>query len=146
MLVRPLVTALSLLVLGGCTGAGASSLGPIDVAGRVEPLDGTGLKKVTLSESAADRMGLETVGVSRGPVSRDRRQRGVVPYSSLLYRPDGTSVVYTNPAPLVFVAQPVVVESIRGDAVTVIGGPPAGTRVVSVGVTELLGVELGVGR
>lgn len=146
MLVRPLVIALSLLLLGGCTGAGASSLGPIDVAGRVEPLDGTGLKKVTLSESAADRMDLETVVVSPGPVRRDRRERSVVPYSSLLYRPDGTSVVYTNPAPLVFVAQPVVVESISGDTVVLTGGPSPGTRVVRVGAAELLGVELGVGR
>jgi hypothetical protein len=42
---------------------------------------------------------------------------------------------------LVFVRQHVEVHSIDGNRVVLAEGPPAGTAVVTVGATELMGVE-----
>ena len=52
--------------------------------------------------------------------------------------------MYTVPAPLTFVREPVVVELVKDDDAYLEEGPPAGTKVVTVGVPELYGTEVGV--
>ena len=47
-------------------------------------------------------------------------------------------------APLTFVREGVVIERIKGDHAYLKEGPPAGTQVVTVGVPELYGTEVGV--
>jgi hypothetical protein len=70
----------------------------------------------------------------------------VVPYAAVIYDPEGKTWVYTEPKPLTFVRAPVSVAYIDGDlAVLSEGGPADGTAVVTVGVPELYGTELGVG-
>jgi hypothetical protein len=68
-------------------------------------------------------------------------RRETVPYSAVIYWIDGGAWVYTQIAPLTFVRAPIVIDQIDGDVVVLKSGPPAGTRIVSVGGEELLGTE-----
>lgn len=85
----------------------------------------------------------------RVPVKYSRRKSGgvrkVVPYSAVLYDPQGKTWVYTSPEPLVFVRQPIVVDFIEGDRAVLKEGPAVGTEVVTAGAAELFGVENKIG-
>lgn len=70
----------------------------------------------------------------------------VVPYSSVIYDVSGNSWLYTNPEPLVFVRQKISIDRILGNVVVLKEGPKAGTKIVSVGAAELMGVEQKVGN
>lgn len=69
-----------------------------------------------------------------------------VPYSALVYETDGTPAVYTQSSPGTYTRATLSVAYVSGDTVYVNSGPPPGTRVVTVGAEELLGVENGVGE
>ena len=71
--------------------------------------------------------------------------RLVVPYSAVVYDPQGQTWTYTNPEPLVFTRHQISIEYIEGDEAILSDGPPAGTKVVTVGSAELSGFENGVG-
>ena len=64
-----------------------------------------------------------------------------MPLAAVLYDKNGDSWVYTNPSPLTYVRQPVVIDHVDGDSAVLRSGPPAGTAVVTVGGAELLGTE-----
>jgi hypothetical protein len=68
-------------------------------------------------------------------------QKETVPYSSVIYWIDGGAWVYTQIAPLTFVRAPIVIDEVDGDTAVLTSGPPAGTKIVSVGGEELLGTE-----
>jgi hypothetical protein len=68
-------------------------------------------------------------------------ERKTVPYSAVIYWIDGGAWVYTQIAPLTFVRAPIDIDEVLGNVVILKSGPPAGTRVVSVGGEELLGTE-----
>lgn len=68
-----------------------------------------------------------------------------MPYSALIYDTKGETFAYTNPTPLTFIRHTVRVQAIQGDRVFLAEGPPAGSAVVTVGASQLLGIELGVG-
>lgn len=70
----------------------------------------------------------------------------LIPYSAVLYDAQGKTWVYTNPEPLVFVRQQILIDTIRGGEVILADGPPVGTAVVTVGGAELYGTEFGVGK
>src|SRR5262245_51038548 len=110
---------------------------------KVEDTDQKGIKKVTLEPRAAERIGLETAQVREETVTlaAGAVTRKVVPYGALMYDTKGDTWTFTNPQPLVFVRQHVVVEDVVGDRVVLSEGPPAGTTVVTVGATELMGAE-----
>ena len=72
--------------------------------------------------------------------------RKIIPFAAVIYEPDGTTWVYTNPEPLIFIRQPIVIDYIEGDLAVLLEGPPVGTQVVMVGVAELFGAETGVGK
>ncbi|HVF13067.1 MAG TPA: hypothetical protein VM942_00640 [Acidimicrobiales bacterium] len=112
----------------------------------VEKIAGTDLSRMTLDPRAAERIGVETrpVGVLPGPDGQAGRT--TIPYGALLYDAKGTTFVYTNPEPLVFVRHPVVVDVVTGDTAMLTTGPPQNTSVVSVGGAELVGIEFGVGK
>jgi hypothetical protein len=126
-------------LLAGC-GEEASEAEP-EAAVTIDESGGSDLHRLTLSESAIQRLAVSTV-----EVTEDRGQL-VIPYSSLLYDATGATWTYTNPEGLVFVRAPVVVDRIDGEAqvVRLEEGPPAGTLVVEVGAAELWGAETGVG-
>jgi hypothetical protein len=73
-------------------------------------------------------------------------QQKVVPYAAVIYGVNGETWVYTNPEPLVFIRQPIVIDYIEGDQAFLSEGPDTGTVIVTVGVAELFGAETGVSK
>lgn len=133
--------AVALLGLTGCAAAPASSTTTTGEApAKVEPIGDKGLKKLTLTERAVQRLSVTTAPVIIEPVGG----KSMIPYGALLYLPNGTAFVYTNPEPRVYVRHDVAVESIAGDSVVLTAGPPVGTNVVTTGGAELWGAEFGV--
>jgi len=72
--------------------------------------------------------------------------RKVIPYAAVLYDVHGNTWVYTNPEPLVFIRHKVDVDYIEGDVAVLEGGPPSGTKVVTIGAALLFGTESGFGK
>jgi hypothetical protein len=122
---------------------------------RVEPVGGTDQTRVILTQRAAERLGIQTAPVRDVPVAAkataagQRRghaaMRKIIPYAAVLYDEHGDTWAYTSPTPLTFVRRRIGVDYVSGDLAVLVHGPPAGTRVVTVGAAELLGAELGVG-
>jgi hypothetical protein len=105
----------------------------------VEEIDGSDLKRVTLTEEGARRTGLETARVRRAG-----RQR-VVPYASLIYDGDGKTWVYTSPRALHYERAPVVVDRVDGARALLRDGPAVGTTIVTTGAIQVYGSELEIG-
>ena len=117
----------------------------------VEKIEGTSLKKVTLTEDGAKRAGLQiaTAELKQVPTKRrgsDKVSRITVPYASLIYTPDGAEWVYTSPANLTFVRERVEVAYVQGDMAVLNKGPEAGVKVVTTGAAEVYGAESGLGQ
>lgn len=113
---------------------------------KVESIEGSDLKKVTLTARAMQRIDLKTDEVREHRPSPAAAAQRVVPYSSLIYDPQGNTWVYTSPQPATFVRHKVDVADIEGDVVILKDGPPAGTVVASRAVAELYGAEFKVGH
>jgi hypothetical protein len=105
-----------------------------------------GLNRLTLDAKASDRIGIKTEKVGVLLRFGGDSQRTTVPHSAVLYDPKGTTYVYTNPKPLVFVRHPITVDYIEDDLAVLVAGPPRDTSVVTVGGAELQGMEFGVGK
>jgi hypothetical protein len=105
----------------------------------LQPIPGTGLERITLTPTAAYRIGIQTA-----PVARARGSLTRIPYAAVMYSPDGSPFVYSSPSHLTFVRAPIVIARIAGAVAYVSRGPPPGTQVVTVGSAELLGTEEGV--
>jgi hypothetical protein len=103
-------------------------------------IEGSDLSRVTLTERAVQRLDLQTEQV------REQGGKKMVPYSSLIYDPNGQTWVYTNPENRTFVRHKVDVDKIEGDIALLNDGPPVGTVVASVAVAELYGAEFKVGH
>lgn len=139
-----------------CSGAAASDAEETTShAVKVEPVQGSDVSMVILTQQAVERLGIKTgqvrdarlagrrlAGGAAGPVTTRR----VVPYPAVLYDEHGDTWAFTSPAPLTFVRQRIDVDYITGGMAVLLDGPPAGTPVVTVGAIELLGAELGVGE
>ena len=118
----------------------------------VEEETAAGYEPSTLSADQGQERGLQARHVHQGgrgadrPSNRrgpaERPPRTVVPYTALIYNDEAKTFVYTSPKPLSFVRAPVSVDRIEGDRVLLSDGPPAGTKVVTVGATEVYGAEL----
>lgn len=106
----------------------------------------SGLGTVTLTAKGAERIGLKTVEIMEQSVSRSSTPRLTVPYSSLIYDPQGGTWVYASPAPLIFMRKKIDIDYIEGDVVILNSGPEVGTVVASVGVAEIYGSEFAVGH
>ena len=131
------VLILVALAVGAC---GSAAKPPAaEAAVTVDKIEGSELKKLTLSEHAAQRLGVATteVAASGGATT--------VPYAAILYDKKGLTWTYTNPAGLEFVRTEVAVDHVTDGVAYLDKGPDAGTKVVTVGAAELWGVETGVG-
>jgi len=102
----------------------------------LEPIEGTDLSRVILTEKAAERIGVETASV----------HGKTVPYAAVIYDIEGNTWVYTNPAPLTYVREPIVIDFIEGDMAVLSKGLTPDLTVVTVGVIELYGTETGVSK
>jgi len=103
---------------------------------KLEKIEGTDLSKVILTEKAAERIGIETVPASGTSL----------PYAAVIYDIEGNTWVYTQPEPLTFVREPIVIDHIEGDTVILAQRLPAELNIVTVGVIELYGTETGVSK
>jgi hypothetical protein len=146
-MVAILITAC--LCMAGCAAATSSeAAGNSGDAARVESIGDTSHKRVILAQAAADRLAIRTTVVAKAKVASSGRKkvdRAVVPYQAVLYDVNGAAWVYTMPEPLVYVRHPVVVDYVDGNRAVLSKGPPSGTAIVTVGVAELYGIEVGVG-
>jgi multidrug efflux pump subunit AcrA (membrane-fusion protein) len=128
------VLATAALPIAGCTEVETETATGYEPS-TLEPVKGNeDLKRVTFTAEGAKRVDLQTASV----------RRNVVPYAALLYDPEGKTYVYTSPKPLEYLREEVKVDRIEGDRVLLSRGPPAGTRVVTVGAAEVYGTELEV--
>lgn len=123
--------------------------GPAEMVSEVEPaqleaIPGTEFNRVTLTEPAAQRLGIETAPVREEEVNGT--QQMVVPYAAVLYGLNGETWVFVNSAPLTYERQAIAVDYIEGDMAVLTEGPSAGTEVVTMGVAELYGADTGVGK
>ena len=131
------------LALTGCSDTSATDEGASSDVATVEPIEGSDVARVTLSEDAARRLDIATAPISE---LGGRTARTAMPYAAVLYDPNGDTWAYTNPEPLVFVRAPITVVTIEGNRAVLSAGPAAGTEVVTVGAAELLGTEYEVGE
>jgi hypothetical protein len=123
----------------------------------VEAIEGSKLKKITITEQAIARLDLQLGEVREEKGPRHEKPQLAVPYAALVYDPDGTEWVYTSPEPRVFVRQKVKVDYVAGDvdltfesynrAKDMVAylkeGPAAGTKVVKVATLQVYGEEKG---
>ena len=121
---------------------------PVETSGKIEPVHlepiaGTELNRLTLTERAAERLGIQTAPVREEIVNGERRK--IIPYAAVVYDVNGGAWVYTSSEPLTFVREAIVVERIEGDVAVLLEGPEPGTEVAIVGVAELYGADTGVG-
>jgi hypothetical protein len=127
----------ALLVLSGCRDIATEEEVGYEPAA-VEPIEGSELARVILTEDAARRIGLNTTPVTT------RDERTVVPESAIWVDVNGDEWVYTNPETLVFVRAQVVVERYDAGSAFLSDGPAPGTEVASIGVPQLIGSEFGI--
>ena len=125
-------------LLAACGGA-VSDEHVIEQPASVEEVEDGEVARVTLTESAAERLDIQTVAVE--PEGKGL----VVPSDAIYLTADGVFWVYTNPEPLVFVRHEIDITHEQGGLAVLSAGPPAGTEVVTVGVPELYGTEVGNG-
>jgi hypothetical protein len=107
---------------------------------RLEPIEGTDRSRVVLTAEAAERLDIQTAPVE------STAQGTAILAAAVLYDPNGEEWAYTEPEPLVFVREPITVDRLDADVAMLSGGPPPGTKVVTVGVAELYGAEHEVGH
>ena len=132
------VTALCLVVLGlalSACGGSSDSAAPVEPA-KITKLAGD-VNQITLTADAAKRIDVKTAAV------KSEGGDTVIPYAAVLYDPDGATWTYTSPKPLVFVRADITVKDIDGERAILTKGPAPGTAVVTLGATELWGVEYG---
>jgi preprotein translocase subunit SecF len=135
--------ALPALAIAVACVAGCGSSAPTDSSqappARMEHVGHNKALSVVLTPLGAERIGLKVAAAAASGT------QVTVPYSALLYEPNGQTAVYTRISSLVFTRQFVAVASINGDRVVLNSGVKPGTDVVTQGGEELLGVQNGIG-
>lgn len=106
----------------------------------VEHIEGSELSRVILTERAMQRLDVQTAKVG------EAQSQKTVPYSALIYDPQGQTWVYTSPQERTFIRHQVTVDRIEGDMAYLSEGPSPGTVVASVAVAEIYGTEFEVGH
>ena len=130
--------AVAALALGACNSGGGTSEPTAEAITIVED-EASGLKTLTLSEKAAERLGVETVAVDGAGTQL------TIPYAAVVYDAQGKTWTYVNESALTYKRAEITVAEIDGDTVHITAGPPTGAMVVTTGAAELYGAEIGVG-
>lgn len=128
--------SIALLLLSACGGGQVPVTDEKVAPSKLEPIEGSKLSRVILTEKAAERLGIETVKASGNEV----------PYAAVIYDIEGNTWVYTNPKPLTFVREPVQIDRIEGETAFLSESLASEMVVVTVGVAELFGTETGVSK
>lgn len=113
----------------------------------LEHIEGSMLSKLTLTEKAVERIGVQTALVAEEMIAHSAPQlMPVVPYSALIYDAEARVWVYTNPEPRTYLRHEVKVDFIKDGKAVLLEGPPVGAIVVTQGAAELYGAEYEVGH
>jgi len=126
-------------ILAGCATTAPAEAPPA----LIKPVAGSQIPQLQLTERAVQRLGLVTQPV-RPTTTANRAAREIIPYSAVVYDTDGSTWTYVNTAARTYERKPITVTEIDGDVAQLSAGPPAGTPVVTVGATELLGTEYNI--
>jgi hypothetical protein len=105
---------------------------------KLEPIKGTDIQRVIFDAEGAKRVGLKTVAV------RQNGQETVIPFGAVIYDAEGNAGAYTVPEPLTFVRKEIEIDRMDGKGAVLSDGPPAGTKIVTVGTAEVYGTEFEV--
>ena len=137
------LAAAAALVLTGCGVTQATADRPPAV---VQPVQGSQIPQVRLTDQAMHRIGIATqaVRVATVTVAGRRGPYKVIPYSAVIYDNDGSTWSYVNTAARTFMRERITVRVIRGATAIVSQGPASGAMVVTVGAPELLGTEYNI--
>jgi hypothetical protein len=129
-----LVAALSLSACKEAEEESAEGYAP----SKIEAVKGSDddLQRITFTKEGAARTDVKTAEVRRAG------NHLVIPYAALIYNDEAKTFVYTSPKSLEFLRAPVTVDRIEGNRVLLKDGPPAGTKVVTVGTAEVYGTEI----
>jgi hypothetical protein len=127
------------LGLAGCQAPAAGSQGSVtDSPATVEPGAEGEPATLRVAEEAIERLRLET-----SPVE-GRSGELTAPYAAVVYDAEGETWAFVELEPGVYRRAAITVTSIDGDQAKLSEGPAPGTRVVTVGAAELVGVEAGI--
>lgn len=138
---RVVATALAAVVLvSSCGGAVTDKYAVGHEPAHVEEVAGGGHPRIVLEEAAVKRLAIETV-----PVVKSANLL-VVPSAAVFVDPKGHWWVYTNPEPRVFVRHEIKIQRQAADLAYLLSGPAVGTKVATVGVPSLYGVEEEIGH
>jgi hypothetical protein len=110
----------------------------------VEKVEDSEFNRLVLTEKAAQRLGIEVAPIRE--VQVDGRTRIAIPYAAVLYGTNGDTWSYVVAEPLTFTRQPIEVDYIEDELAILSASLPIDLEVVTVGVSELYGIDTGVGR
>jgi len=110
----------------------------------ISTIEGSEFKHIALTEQAFARLQVETAPVRNAQVNG--AQSLTVPYSAVIYDLKGDTWVYISPEPRTFIRTAITIDHIDGDNVILKAGPALGTEVATVAVSELYGIDTGVGK
>jgi hypothetical protein len=130
--------AVAALALGACNSGSGTSAPKVEAITIVED-ETTGLKTLTLSDKAAERLGVETAAVAGSGAQT------TIPYAAIVYDAAGKTWTYVNESALTYKRAEITVAEIDGETAKLTAGPPSGALVVTTGAAELYGAEIGVG-
>ncbi len=126
----------------GCAGCGGSTAPRITPSYSVKHAPGTNQPQIVLTPVSANSLGLQT---ARAAAMKGRRgTTATIPYSAIVYAPDGASFAFINRGPLTYREVPIRVRTIIGTTAFLASGPRPGAEVVTVGAEELFGAVTGV--
>lgn len=130
---------LAAMLLAACSQPQASNSPTSPVT--IEEIEGSDAARLTLTERAVERLGIQTAKVESSTVAPATL---AIPYAAVIYDPDGSAWAYTNPTSHTYMRARIQVARIIGDVALLTDGPAPGTAVVTVGGAELYGAETGV--
>ena len=138
--------ALGALALTGCSRESAAASNKVEHS-KISDIPGSSLKRVSLSQHAQARLGIETALVKQASqAATGRPGLTVIPYSSVIYDVDGKSWAFRASTGGNYQRESVTIQDIDGPNAYLSSGPALSTEVVAVGAAELYGAELGVGK
>jgi len=139
----PVFVILTALTLAAC-GTNPEVLSERIPAAVVEKVEGLEFNRLILTEKAAQRLGIEIAPIRE--IEVDGTKRIAIPYAAVLYGTNGDTWTYVAADALTFMRQSVEVDYIEDELAILSASLPIDLEVVTVGVSELYGIDTGVGR
>lgn len=130
--------------LADFAGADARAAEPVTAPFSADPESATADLFYQLSNSDLSYRPGQKVGVTL--TLKSPAENLIVPYSSILYDMHGSTWVYQNTEPQVYVRRLVQLRYVLDELAVLSRGPAPGAKVVSAGAAELFGTEFGVGK